>query len=246
MKSKIIVVLLMGFILCFPNSVEAVNYCTNDTVKTFKSLTNNINVDYGYKMENNIPIFTIRLTNVDSRFEVYDVVNKKTYNPVNNEVIIEGYKDNASYQFNIYTTEVYLKYKMATVAGINGPEQIEILVESNDLNCDDRYLGKLSVNVPKYNKYSNLEVCNGKESYELCDSWYSHNYSEEEFIEKVESYKIIEDEENIEEITNDSFLSRINTVVVNYWYVFILLFNISIYLIYKYYKRKSKDGFVGW
>ncbi len=245
MKSKIVLFLVIGIILYNPLNVSAVNYCTNDTVNSFKSLTNNINVDYNYTMVDGLPSFTIRFTNVDSKFEIYDPVSNKTYKATNNEVVISGFNSNKVYEFEVYSIEAFTKYKMATVAGINGPEQIEVLVESNDLDCTNRYLGEITVNLPKFNTYSTIEECNGKESYELCDIWYEHDYSKEEFIEKVNEYTKENDNYEEEEI-DSSIISRFNSVLIEYWYVFIALIVIITYVIIRYYRKKSKDGFVGW
>ncbi len=89
------------------------------------------------------------------------------------------------------------------------------------------YLRTITVNIPKYNYYSEREECNGisKEELDVCDKWYKYELNETTFLKKINEYKKTQEENK--DNNNQSKIQIIFNNIVNFlksYFIYIIIF----------------------
>ena len=89
------------------------------------------------------------------------------------------------------------------------------------------YLRTITVNIPKYNYYSEREECNGisKEELDVCDKWYKYELNETTFLKKINEYKKAQEENK--DNNNQSKIQIIFNNIVNFlksYFIYIIIF----------------------
>ena len=157
---RIFVFLLMFFI---PVTTIQGFYCKYSEISKYKNLASNINTHYDYVETDSGVSFSVTLTNLTEELYIVDVINDKTYTHSEDELTITGYEPGQTVKYYVYTTNE---------------------------NCSDKLLYTIRVILPSYNPYYNLEICNGIENYIYCQKWYGHNLKYDDFVNKVNDYKL--------------------------------------------------------
>lgn len=219
MSKKIIILILSLFI---QTNIYALTYsgCDYSYISKLKKITNNINVSYDYRMENNYSYFDVTINNITPDMYFVDTQDYKTYHysdTNNGEITIKNYTGNSgSYKFYTSKTE-----------------------------CNNVLLGTKYYKFPTYNQYHNHKLCEDIPNYILCKKWVEINLTESEFEDKILRYKdsLIEDEENIEdkiEYKESNFNKFIDFYINYYYYIFIVIILVcSIIIVIK----RKKDSF---
>lgn len=170
------------------------------------------NINTSYEFDEKNKTFTITLVNINPDLYVVNRDNNKKY--TKEEVKISKIKDGQTIYFDVY---------------------------SNIEFCDS-VLYTITITLPTYNPYYKLEVCEGLNSYSLCQRWSSHGLKKREFVDKVNKYKesLIQDEPQVEDPTPDmSILSILLSYLSSYYYIIIAIVIVIIVLIVRNKKKKS-------
>ena len=198
---KFIKIILFTFLIILP--VKAFGACTVDDKVRYLTLASNITTSYDYTEANNKVTFSITIHNVHKDLVVKDNVNNKNYSSNRNNLnnyTITNLKDGTNYSFSVYA-------------------------KSGD--CSYKLLNTVYVNLPKYNKYYKDSVCDGIESYNLCQRWGEiGDMSYEIFKAKVEEYKkktVIEEEPK----SDDNKTTSIIEILGDFWAKYYLYITIG-------------------
>lgn len=210
-----LIVIIISFMF-IPSSVNA-SFCDYTELARLKNIANNINMSYHYVEQNEDVIFNITFSNLKEGIKIIDLTNNLIYRyDVNSplELNLNGYSDGKTYQFDIY---------------------------AESTNCENGKLLSLYANLPFYNKYYTNPICDGIESYTLCQKWYQHGFSNEEFIKRVKNYKASLVIKPVEDENNTSQYTYISDFLAKYYYYF--LATIIIGGIYSISRLTKKDDF---
>ena len=100
------------------------------------------------------------------------------------------------------------------------------------------FLRTITVNIPKYNYYSEREECNGisGEELDVCDKWYKYELNETTFLKKINEYKKAQEENK--DNNNQSKIQIIFNNIVDFlksYFIYIIFFivivcSITIYI----------------
>jgi len=163
---KIVAILVLAFIfLQNPYEVKAANICTKTIYNELKR--DAYQVSFGWELkfdEKNNYYFEVTVSNMNSN--VLLVFGGITYEANDTGIFklnspLEGGKN---YEFNFY-------------GGYDSP-------------CVEEYVYTTYLQLPKYNKYSELDECIEYEEFALCNKWYKGEIeSNEYFYQKLEEYK---------------------------------------------------------
>lgn len=167
-----------------PFKVWGIN-CDFQDVARYQALASNIKFNYEFVEDNKT--FNIIITNMPDELYLENTSSGEvfSYRTIgSSETVLYGY-NSGSYRFRI------VPYDEA---------------------CYGSTVGNGYVTLPYYNAYYNDSVCNGAESYRLCQKWNKVELSYDEFVKNVESYKkSLKKEEVItkEEVNEEDFLNKI-------------------------------------
>lgn len=158
---SILLISLLGFI-----KVEAADICTSSKYTSLKREAYKVELSWELKF--------------DEKKNYYFQVNVLNMNEnvllIFNDTVYEGQKDGAPFLINT-PLEGGNTYEFKFYGGYSNP-------------CSEEYLYTKNLNLPKYNKYSELEECIEYEEFPLCNKWYSGDIKDEEyFLEQLEIYK---------------------------------------------------------
>lgn len=185
--------LVFALLLLIPCCVKA-QYCNYVDLAGFKKEAGNITYSYDYSIQGDNALFDIKLNNLNQN--LFFKINDKIYTYTRNELVLKGF---------------------------NSGEKIVIYVYTNNEECKDEILRVININLPKYNPYYQLDICNGLENYSLCQKWSNHNYSKTDFIIKVNEYKesLKKDEDKKPDDVIDSKTELIDDIItffISYYY----------------------------
>ena len=173
--------------------------CNYQEIVRLKKIASNVNVSYVYSENNGIK-FHITLVNLNKDIYFVDSTTRKKHLYINNEITISNYNDGEKVTYTFY---------------------------SNDINCTEKPLYTISISLPAYNEFYKDKVCEGAESYNLCQKWSNHNYDYDTFVKKVQNYKlqnIEKEKEPVEEpVVTNSLFQIILQYLVDYYYIFLML-----------------------
>lgn len=162
--------ILIMIITCFISVVNVYAECSDDEIEKLKPFVKNVDISYvvrepelgEYGMV--YGIIDLVIQNVPDGFYVYSDYYEDEYAPENYENGIIYIYDHlyGKYTFNIYSEE-----------------------------CDEEPIRSIKFVVPRYNPYSEDELCEGipEGALDVCDTFYNYEINYDAFAKKVEKYK---------------------------------------------------------
>ena len=164
MKKRIIMIIFL-FIMISPIRTNAIEFCTSRKYDKLKKTAYKTELSYELKFDsNNSHYFVIKADNVSK--DVLLIFNGITYEPKkdNDSIVLETRVEGGK----IYEVDLYGGYNTA---------------------CQEEFLYRKKINIPKYNIYSERDECIEYEEFSLCNKWYQGVISsEEEFKSELERY----------------------------------------------------------
>lgn len=194
--------------------------CTKEQKEQFKKIAKNIQVTYDYYNSGNDVFFDITFHNVVDYFNVIDTRNY-TYiiKNKNGNLVAKDFAPSNTYRFTVVT---------------------------DDKICNYMIVDNINVTLPYYNSYSSDPLCDGINSYSLCQKWNNIGKINREAWEKeVKKYKesLINksDDNNITE--NKSVLEIIRDFIANYYFYIIAGASLLTIIIIVLIQNKKKNSF---
>lgn len=214
-KIILFLIISLSFINC-----SALNYkgCDYSVVANMKSMINNVNISYNYKIIDNSAYFDITINNLTNDIYFYDRVSDRNYfysDTNNGEITLYNFRSGTG-NFKFY---------------------------SNVGDCFGISLGSKYYKLPTYNIYYGHELCKNIPNYSLCKKWGYVGYSEEEFKQYVLDYingNNTQDEEKTIVEYEKSFFDKIVDVYINYYYYFFITLILMCVIIAIIYNKKNK------
>lgn len=198
------------------------------------------------------------LFNIQPTFATCTQEEINNFKKIEDEYTVKYEIDKSTQKYNLYFTATMPQqyyYKIYTDEALNCDAQSDTTIKCADFvsgkyevqiigvtkSCNDA-LKNIIINLPKYNKYSESELCKGIEEFVLCNAAYEKEIDYETFVSRVETYKKTltkKEEQNkpIEEEKDEQkneLLNNIINYIKNYWLeclivmVFIVLVIITI------------------
>ena len=205
-------------IMSFPYICNAA--CSNEEIGKISGFSSNVNIVYLVNMKNNVPEFSIYVTNLTSDMALLD---KNTYK------LHKGFKNggrftittksDGKYAFDIYS----LKCKVKT--------------------------GTKSVTLPKYNPYYKDELCKGLEDYTQCQRWSGYTANRATFENDIKKIKEVKEKEEVKEetkvVVKKSLYKKVEDIILNYWWVMsiVLILLIGLFYIIRNNRKKNEYNF---
>lgn len=206
--------------ICFFSFINICNAatCNNKEIGQVTAFTSNVNLVYLVNMKNNVPEFSITITNLTSDMAIIDKNTSKLYKGFSNGGTLNiKTTTSGKYSFDIYS----LKCKVNT--------------------------GTKSITLPKYNPYYTDERCKGLEDYAICQRWsgYSANKAtfEEEIKKLLETTKKEEEKEETKVVVKKTWYQNFEDIILNYWWAFALLLILLIGLFYIIRNNRKKNEY---
>lgn len=166
--------IFMTLIILFFVSIPKINAATCDNREREKKIALSKKVVINYKHIEKGK-FKILISNLPSDLFLIDNNNKKYIYGVDNKTIEEsGYEADLMYTFRVF---------------------------SKSGTCKDLLLTTITLSLPKYNEYSELEICKENPEYKYCDMWYKYDISWKDFITGITAYA--EEKNDNEVVDND-------------------------------------------
>lgn len=204
--------ILFSFILLTLLPLSVKADCQSD----FKAIEDQFKVTYTYDI--NTDEFTITLINPN--FHTYSYLFDELYE--SSERVVENEKITATikkYKKTSYTYSIY---------GIKG-------------ECSLQKLKEETIELKKYNKYAESDLCKGNEDFALCQKDYDKQISNETFESRLETYKQSVQKNDDKEKNTDTNEQKVNenknnflNNVINYakenalYLIFIVIFSLII------------------
>ena len=172
-------------------------------------------------------------------------------------------EENNSASFNLTFSGVYLKFRVVyTVESIDAANYLPgesgdfSDVRLTDLEAGGMYVFQIkgvsrcythnfrtfTINLPKYNPYSNYDICKDAREYKLCQRWADVNVDYDTLVQKVNEYKEskkVVEEEKIKPTQNNNLFYEIYSKY--YWYFLVALIIILSILIHLWIKEQKKN-----
>lgn len=211
------IILLIICLISFPCVCNAAA-CSNTEIGQISGFSSNVNIVYLVNMKNNVPEFSITITNLTSDMALIDKTTSKLYKDFKNGGSLNiKTTTSGKYAFDIYS----LKCKIKT--------------------------GTKSITLPKYNPYYNDEKCKGLEDYSLCQRWSGYSANRTTFendIKKIQEAKSKgEEKEETKVVIKKSWYSNFEDIILNYWWAFVIILIILIGLFYVIRNNRKKNEY---
>jgi len=220
-KNIYLLILLMMLILA-PLKVNALPICTASKIQEYIDLANKVVFKYEYVKDDDGYYFLIKASNVDKKLVI--IYNKEEYTGLGEGGSItfgNHFEDNQTYRFKI--------------------------VVSPGLTCSDETATSRIVKIPKFNIYSETDLCLEYEEAPMCGRYYNGNFANYEefqatllkYIEKLKNSGInqYKDERNIFQKFIDFYVDHIEISVA---ITLILIALLTYYVIRKLIRRKQR------
>lgn len=215
MKNRLkFILIVFALIFVLPLKVNAVGICPAKQISKYRTDAQKIKFSYElYKVEEEQGLFYVTATNVNPNIVIeFEGIEYRASNDSTSIKIEETFLQNREYKFNIRTND--------------------------DLDiCPRAYLTTKTIKTPKYNPYSELDVCIEYEEFPLCHKYYSgeiKDYNEfntklKEFINDTKSdIPPVKDDRNIFQILIDLYMDNIEiSVAITTLIVLIILLHIG-------------------
>ena len=205
---KKLIFILLFLIFISIGEVKA-DVCSNEEITILKEIAKQVKISYEYN------------------YEKYDNSGNKIYD--NFDIIIENLNKDIYIKFQ--NKQIYYSYNESNdgtiVIGNSIPGHYVFEIRAS--KCATK-LNTISLEVPKYNRYSDDERCNNVDSnvIKYCDEWYQEIFSEKIFSEAIEQY-------NISNESNEE--NSLNLKYILCFVCFLIFIIISIVLVIK--KRRG-------
>ena len=228
-KKKMILIIILALII-FIGDVKAeenndVPVCSVTRLNELRKQASNLKVTY-------VPIeVEEKLTNPDPENGITVVnenyVDVKLFNMTSQlkaHVVVKG--GNGTFEKDV----TYLDEKIDDDAitfrqqASNVNIEYEFQIYSNDFSeCMDEKLRTLKITIPKYNFYSELDVCKDIPDYYLCAPYTTYNIDGSTFYERVEEYKEKINNQEIVEVgeENTGAVNQTFSVISKYKYIIV-------------------------
>lgn len=210
--------LLFSILMLLPISSYALE-CDYTEKARLKKLASNLNTSYIPIEVDNTVSFNVTISNIYPGLLIVDASSgiQYTYDESRekpSEITITNLKPDRTYRYEVYSTNE---------------------------ECNDSSLNIYYVTLPAYNSFYKDPLCEGISDYKLCNKWYKTNITYDDFVKEVTEYKKnLEKTENIE-TSQESGINPIIDFILQYYYVFIILFISAVsYVIYV---RRKRDSF---
>ena len=184
-KNKLLIITFIVFLFCFIPKVDAV-LCTRGEYSNLKSLAFEAEASYELKFDkDNNHYYQITIKNVNK--DIMVKFNGTFYEPENGTITIsDRIVGGADYDINLY-------------GGYN-------------TECVEEFLYGTTIQIPKYNVYSEKDECIEYEEFYMCNKWYQGEIrSDAHFDEELNKYiQSLEKKESEEKITKEkSFFQKV-------------------------------------
>lgn len=209
---------LLAVLLLFSSSVKA--DCTTEEIKELKEDADKIKVTYEL-LENSTDNYKLEINSISDKFYITldDIDNKYHVEDNNNTITIDN-SSSGKHTIKIYSSKCN--------------KQIDII----------------SFRLPKLNSYYYDPLCIGvdEEDFELCGKYYDYNVSYEDFKQRVERYRYINnigyDQDEEEDINKVTIFDKIYNFINIYKKYILLSLSILIIIILSIVliKHKKKRG----
>lgn len=197
MKKFLVFYLFLLLLFLIPNTAYGANLCTVSKYDELKERASIIEMKWELKFdENNIYYFEVSAENVDK--DLILKFGQVIYEPKNGKILVNSLLEGGrTYQFKFYGGYAH--------------------------SCVEEYVYTKVLEIPKYNKYSEFEICKGHEKWAICDKWYSGSFSDEEdFYLRFEEYK--KKVESGEIVVEDEKGSRNYLILIFVVVIFVFMF----------------------
>lgn len=169
--AKIILIILCIASIYTYTKVEAKETCTIQEKNNLIQLAYNVKFDYELiddkgEIGSN-KLFALTISNLFDGIKIED------------KAIIYRYEEDRETPGIVEMNEYYESGKTYTFS----------IYGDDNSACQDVFLLKKTITIPKYNHYSEREECVGIEEFKLCQRWYAGSFTEEEFKSQVQKYK---------------------------------------------------------
>lgn len=218
LKSTFKIILFVISFLFSINNLSA-NTCDYVEMARLKSVASNLDITYTYTYNADLDDvkFKINIENIKENIIIKDVAKGTMYTfNGNTNLELSGYDDNKKYQFDIYT---------------------------DTTECSNKTLLTRYIYLPKYNQYYNDDVCGSVSDYYMCQMWYQHELSKEEFYSKLNEYKKTLNIDNEEVPKETDVVSSIIDLIIDNYYFFVGFGVILILVRLIYVIKENKDTF---
>lgn len=211
------VLLLIICLISFPCVCNAES-CSNTEIGQISGFSSNVNIVYLVNIKNDVPEFSITITNLTSDMAVLDKITSKLYKGFKNG----GYlniktKNSGKYSFDIYS----LKCKFKS--------------------------GTKSITLPKYNLYYKDELCQGLEDYSQCQRWSGYSANRTTFENDIKKIKEIKAKEEVKEetkvVVKKSWYNQFEEIILKFWWAFAIILIILIGLFYIIRNNRKKNEY---
>ena len=241
MKKSFCLVLFVIFFMLFAIKVNAASTCNKERITELTSLAQNINADYEeYEVERGKEYYpdledgeTIK--EVDFRIRIYNLT-----------------KDlNVSLKLNRKSKQEEYFFKDVSEDGIlyidtGYPSEVKnytISIRSDDDNCQNEVLRKISLTLPIANYFYDFEVCRDNPEYYLCQEYTTVDYYEkisvDSFVKQIEEYV---QQKQIQKQKEETFGYRLWVFIKRYLWVFITIIVLGVgVFVYTKYNNKQRS-----
>jgi hypothetical protein len=187
MRKKIFIIIFI--LMMMPVGVKAARIpCTTKNFSKLKALTYDVKLSYDLiKNEENQTVFRINISNLKEELEVRYGNITISYDPENSV------------------------QEITTVAGGGFKYEVDLYVtEGLNRACVGEKVATKTVDIPKYNYYSERDECIDYEKFYLCNKWYKGDIKDEKyFLEELEKYIGKNKEEEPEKPEKYNIIDRI-------------------------------------
>ena len=193
-------------LILLPNTVFA--ECTKEEINYFKRIENNYKINYEYNKDTKD--YTVTFYSPEPDKYEYMIYSEKE-NFTNCDAVSE--KETVCH--NVQANEYY----------------IEILGQTT--TCTDA-LKDLTINLSRYNNFSEDPLCEGIEEFVLCQPTYDKELDYDTFVSRINTYKKTKQKEIKEDIANDKKDNQIISNITNYLkenifqIIIIIMFSVAI------------------
>ncbi len=242
-----IIIMLVSFLLINIGTVlaEGEAACSNAELGKLREEASKIRATY---VPGEVSAGKAQMDMGDEKETFEQVLDLKLYNVSENFVFKYDYSGK-----NVKPNSFYRTY------GDYNPEDKSITVRQKALNaiisytitvypasgaCSGQVLRTIRITLPKYNVYSNLEMCQGIQDYYLCSPYVTTDFDSSTFYDKVDSYKakMLENKET-EEKDNNSLISNALSGVKKHKYLVVgLIVAIGVVVTVIILKRKKSEA----
>ena len=189
--------------------------CSDAEVVRLSNLAKNININYTATEKNGRTTYNLIFTNLSNELVIKDYSSNNSYNK-SGEMVLKDKRQGLTYKYYIY---------------------------AKNTSCTTDYLTVKQVKMPFVNNFYDKDICKNLQDYQACRKYTNVMISYED-IEKVKNEVEKKQEEKVETINYENYLSKIGKLFIKfyvkyYYYIFLVIIIICCYEIYR--ENKKND-----